>query len=44
MKFNKKSKLLIVPAMLASFGALSLAPMQAEAWTDQTHMAIERAA
>ena len=44
MKFGKKSKLLIIPAMLASFGTLSLAPLTAEAWTDQTHMAIERAA
>jgi hypothetical protein len=44
MKFSKKSQLMIIPAMLASFGALSFSPAPAEAWTDQTHMAIERAA
>lgn len=44
MKFGKKSKLLIIPAMLASFGTITVAPITAQAWTDQTHMAIERAA
>lgn len=44
MKFSKKSKLMIIPAMLASFSAMAFAPTQTEAWTDQTHMAIERAA
>ena len=42
MKFSKKSQLMIIPAMLASFGALSFSPAPAEAWTDQTHMAIEQ--
>ena len=44
MKFGKRSRWVVVPAMLASFGALNFMPPQAEAWTDQTHMAIERAA
>ena len=44
MKFSRKSKLMIIPAMLASFGALTFAPTTAFAWTDQTHMAIERTA
>lgn len=44
MKFSKKQRLMIVPAMLASFGAMVFVPTQADAWTDQTHMAIERAA
>jgi hypothetical protein len=44
MKITRKSKLMIIPAMLASFGALTFAPTTALAWTDQTHMAIERTA
>ena len=44
MNFSRKSRMILVPAMLASFGVLNFMPPQAEAWTDQTHMAIERAA
>lgn len=39
----KKSKLFIIPAVAVSFASFTAAPT-AQAWTDQTHMAIERAA
>ena len=39
----KKSKLFIIPAVAASFASFTAAPT-AQAWTDQTHMANERAA
>lgn len=45
MKFGKTSKFLIIPAMMAALGTAAFgASTPAEAWTDQTHMAIERAA